>query len=350
MRALVVLVMIVGPVGLAWADTVPDVTGLTVQEATTLLKQAGFEVEVKRVYGPADLVTAQEPPGFSTRPAKTKVTLRVGAGKTSSTRDVPPATIAEKTVPTFVGIPANKARQEMKAWRGATLEESVVVPSLVGRVVHQWPAAGQPIPKGQHLIVVVGIAERPSDKHLDVPMLEGLSVEDARAAAGAAGFSLTVEEVDWGISGPPGLASPVFAQVPLPGSLAVKGTAVNVRVLKSAKTSIPLDDPPTATRNLPKPRLAAPIALLPAQHDVLRGPRVGFDWHPVKGASRYELSVQRETAQGWTPALTKTVEATGARDLPLPRGRFRWRVRALHEGVAGSWSAARYLYVYGERR
>ena len=139
------------------ADSVPDVTGLTAQEATTLLKQAGFVVKITRVPDrPADLVFAQEPPGFSSRPAGSTILIRAGTVKAAAK----PARAPRKPAPTLIGLSASEGREQMKGWPGAVEEQSLVVPALVGKVVHQWPVGGDPIPNGDHLIVVFGVDER----------------------------------------------------------------------------------------------------------------------------------------------------------------------------------------------
>lgn len=335
MRSFLVTLVIALTATQAYADTVPDVTGLTVQEAKTLLKQAGYEVEVSYERGrPADLVFAQEPPGFAARPAGTSIQLRAGKARTKT-----PVAPKPKTVPTFIGISAPAAREQMKAWPGAIEEESLVVPSLTGKVVHQWPRAGEPVPEGDHLVVVMGVNQRPTRRHKTVPTLEGETVPAARKAAKAAGFTLTVEEV----KAETGAAALVLAQFPLAASLAESGTAVRVRVPR-IQGEAPSAKKPAGVR--PDPRLNAPALILPMPNDVARAPHMGFDWRTVPHADSYEVEVEREGDNGaWRRIFATLSTVPALRSIEISRGRFRWRVRARSKDAAGPWSHPRPFYV-----
>lgn len=337
-----ILLAVVGAPTVAHADTVPDVTGLTVAEARTLLKQAGFAVTVTYEVGkPAQLVFAQEPPGFATRPAGTSVTLRAGRAAQGTS----PVPARSGMVPNFIGRAAAEAREQMKSFLGAREEHSLVIPALAGKVVHQWPSAGEVVPEGDHLIVVIGVGERPSDRHKTVPSLDGRTADAARKAARAAGFSLTVEEV----AAPEGTDRLVLAQFPLAGSLAEAGSALRVRIPARKQTpTAPKTPPPTAA---PAPaKLAAPGLVLPSAEDVRRASGIGFDWRIVTGAQRYELEVERERTGGsWIRAHATITISPYVRGVALPRGRYRWRVRArAGDNAAGPWSPARRFYVFGE--
>ena len=67
----------------------------------------------------------------------------------------------------------------------------------------------------------------------------------------------------------------------------------------------------------------------------------------MPGATGYEWELQVEARDGsWSTVTTETVEGTKFRPKRMERGRFRWRVRALRDDLAGDWSDFRRLFMY----
>jgi predicted secreted protein len=67
----------------------------------------------------------------------------------------------------------------------------------------------------------------------------------------------------------------------------------------------------------------------------------------VTGASGYEVELQEEQPSGaWNTVQTWTANGTRYRPAKIDRGRYRWRVRAVHDGTKGLWSEYRRLYMY----
>ena len=368
-RPWVIAGLVLASANVAAAGTVPDVTGLSVPEAVRLLTHVGFRADVSYADGrPANLVFAQEPPGFASRPAGTRVKLRAGTppGGAPKSPDVapespppvPPAP-GPRTVPTLIGMALDEVRTVLRQWPTAVEEQSLVVPSLAGKVIHQWPHGGEVLAPGDPLVVVVGTERRPTPNHQNVPSLEGKSVEEARAHATAAGFKVDVAYVQ----SHRGAVAAVRAQFPLAGSLAVAGSAIRIRVPTTPGQAPPQpaprdptpprpqpSKPPTPPAPVPSATLTAPVALLPSASVGVRGPLVGFDWRPVPGAAEYEVEIEHETAGGgWARTMGTLTAQPALREMQLRRGRYRWRVRALASpgGSPGPWSTHRALYVYG---
>ena len=72
-----------------------------------------------------------------------------------------------------------------------------------------------------------------------------------------------------------------------------------------------------------------------------------FSWTAVEGASAYEWELQEELPSGaWQKVTSRMVSGTKLRPDGLERGRYRWRVRAVHQATKGEWSEHRRLYMY----
>ena len=96
------------------------------------------------------------------------------------------------------------------------------------------------------------------------------------------------------------------------------------------------------------PKLSAPRLLAPeAGRTAPRAYGASFGWTTVPGAKAYEWELQAEVGKDeWETKDTQTVNANQFRPKRLEKGRFRWRVRAIRDGVEGAWSDFRRLYAY----
>ncbi len=92
--ALIVALLVCATPAWAGEETVPDVVGLSLDEADTLLEEAGFKSTVRYEMGrPIGIVFSQDPGGLCVRDTAHAVTLRVGGPtpKPGPSGDRPPA-------------------------------------------------------------------------------------------------------------------------------------------------------------------------------------------------------------------------------------------------------------------
>ncbi len=266
--------------------TVPDVVGLSLDQAQGLLQQAGFRSDIVRVSGtPVGVVVSQEPGGLATRDTSGAITLRVGgptpkpgmsgpaptqpdpmlppagagtapiqpsadapaqprptqpapgqpaptqpAGKGSAFafngRAIPPGRLpggSGSEVPSVLGQNVQQARASLRGWN-VVVERTLGVQALTGKVVNQWPHAGETMPRGATLTIVVAVTERPSLEHLYVPQAERRDWREAIASVSRA--RLVPQPVS--VPSSEAMRGKVVAQTPQPGSLSLAGHTVRL--------------------------------------------------------------------------------------------------------------------------
>ena len=183
---------------------VPDVVGEQASEATSVLREAGFEVNLVTVpsQDPAGTVVAQNPAGGEISEPGTTVRLNVaedGGGQTTGTTTQGTTTgqtttpvAGPATVPDVVGL---TQRQAARALNDAGLKPTLqFVPSQVdpeGTVVAQAQSAGTRLERGDS--VGVNISVGPEQVPLvSVPNVEGTRTLDASTRLRDAGFRVQV--------------------------------------------------------------------------------------------------------------------------------------------------------------
>jgi membrane peptidoglycan carboxypeptidase len=128
---------------------VPDVVGMTKQQATEVLTKAYFtpQLEVVPAADPINQVVGQDPPGGSTATAGSAVTIRVSNGK-----------IPMVKVPDVVGLPQRSAADRLRAagFEVQVAYEDTEVRREAGRVLSQAPGAGVELEEGYPVAIVVG--------------------------------------------------------------------------------------------------------------------------------------------------------------------------------------------------
>ena len=198
------------------SSTVPGVAGLSEEEATETLEEAGFEVAVNRVNSAnveeGDVVNS-EPGGGTTATNGSTVTINVSRG---------PKLVK---VPVLVGAQRDVAVERI---RGRGLEPSVSEeessqPS--GQVLSQSPDAGERVAPGSAVSIVVSSGEEESK----VPNVIGQERREAVEAVRAAGLVPVVEEEETEV---PGQGGRVVDQFPPPGRELPGGTEVTLVVGK----------------------------------------------------------------------------------------------------------------------
>jgi beta-lactam-binding protein with PASTA domain len=177
---LVVLLFVFPPGAPPVNATVPNVLGLSYDDAATRLSTAGFSAtrgeSRYNVSSPRSTVLAQTPPSGSTEPKGTKVVLDVSAGQRRA------------TVPNVVGFERQQAEVALDKVGldiGDVVERESPLPR--GEVLATSPTAGTAmiLPSGVTLTVSAGPATIP------VPFVVGRSFAEARAALEQVGLSAT---------------------------------------------------------------------------------------------------------------------------------------------------------------
>jgi beta-lactam-binding protein with PASTA domain len=159
----------------------PQVTGLTLQDAQAALRHAGLipGAVTKETSGtiPAGIVVSTTPAAGAMWPQPQPVRLVVSAG--------PP-------MPDFAGQP-KEAAEGWAAANGVSLDEVTTSKSdaPAGTVVHQSLAPGSAFTKGQ--VIIITISAGPPQ--VAIPNVDGLKVEQATQALEKLGFSVTVNRV-----------------------------------------------------------------------------------------------------------------------------------------------------------
>ncbi|MFI5567861.1 Stk1 family PASTA domain-containing Ser/Thr kinase [Streptomyces sp. NPDC051740] len=191
---------------------VPDVEGLTFDDAEEALKEKGFEVEQQSEESTQtpDTVLSQNPAGGTSKEKGSTVTLTV-AKET-----------AQVTVPSLLGkSPADaKALLEAKGLvLGAQTEEESTA-QAEGTVFEQSFAPGTDIDRGS--TVNIKIAKAPQNQQVAVPNINGQTLKDARKMIEQAGL------VVGNIGGSQDENSRVITSSPGQGNPVDKGTAINL--------------------------------------------------------------------------------------------------------------------------
>jgi eukaryotic-like serine/threonine-protein kinase len=164
----------------------PDVEGMTRDEAVQTLQDASFEVQEETeesTAGYKDYVVRQDPRGGRNATAElgSVVTITVGEG---------PATVS---VPDLHDLTPDKARQALEdvgLELGSRTEQSSSQVSR-GQVISQKPSANTKVEEGSSVDVTVSSGP----KQLQVPDVVGSYIDEAIGAIWDAGFGYTVETI-----------------------------------------------------------------------------------------------------------------------------------------------------------
>ena len=206
--------------GFATGDPVPDVTGKTVEEATAILKEAGFELgTTDQKYDdkvPAGQIVGQDPKAGDKREKGSKVNVTVSQG------------VAQITVPDVKGLDAEKAKQAIK---DKGLVPSAGTPAYSdtvekGLVISTNPESGTKVEKNSTVEYIVSLGS----EGVEVPNVVGQREGAAVATLNDAGFSVTTDYANSDTVAE-GL---VISQSPSAGEKGKEGGTVNI-VVSSGK-------------------------------------------------------------------------------------------------------------------
>lgn len=182
--------------------TVPELVGLTQEEAETALKEEGLNILWEEVYNPAvdpGQVCAQQPAAGRTVKQGQTLTVSVSLGT------------QWLTVPDLTGQNRDEALQSLRDQGFSVavefLHDNTIEPYTI---VRTEPAAGEQLAAGQ---IVKAVVARPiPDPNRQVPDLVGLSLAEARSRLQERGLTAVVR--------PSGAAEgTVRSQDPYPGAL-----------------------------------------------------------------------------------------------------------------------------------
>jgi serine/threonine-protein kinase len=197
---------------------VPSTAGLTEEEATEKLEEAGFGVQVESANSDAveeGLVIHSDPSGGETATHGSDVTITVSAGPKLA------------KVPVLVGSQRSLAVQQIRGrnFVAAVSEEPSSAPA--GQVVRQSPNAGTELAPGSTVSIVVSKGV----EKIAVPNVIGELRSEAVNEMRSAGFVPAVQEQETAV---PSQVGRVTDQFPPPGSKVERGEEVTVVVGKRA--------------------------------------------------------------------------------------------------------------------
>lgn len=204
---------------------VPDVVGMTQEDAIAKLKESGFQYTIEGIYS-KDVdegeVAEQSPDGNALSPVSVVVKLKVSKGQD------------EIEVPNVVGSSENEARSVLKA-QGFIVEVAKEFSKEVplGDVIRQEPGAGEKLLPGEKVLIIVSDGEQLVK--IKMPNLIGKTLTSAEQSLNASKLilgSVTNEESgDY-------LPGQVIKQSVKPGIDIQQGSTVDVVIAKEPTSKV----------------------------------------------------------------------------------------------------------------
>jgi len=238
--ALIALLIIFGPslFGSTGDNVViPNFIGKKYSEVLMSDEYDDFDFVVKEDYSdyPADVIYGQDPgEGHSQKKGNTQVTLFVSKGQLLV------------TVPKLNGLPASYAVTELQQkgfynYEIISIEDTSVNPAPIGAVVKTEPAGGSSV--GLNTVIRIYQNVGVATDLITVPMLEGITEEEAKRAIENAGF--TVGNITYEYNTNVTKGTVVFQSL-LRGEQYNRGTAIDIKVSNglykyTAAMTIPVD-------------------------------------------------------------------------------------------------------------
>jgi len=195
---------------------VPDVTGLSQDEAENELEEAGFKASIETEPSPdveKGLVISTSPAGGEMARRGSTVTVTVSSG------------VDKVKVPALVGMTLNAARQQLKAvgLEFSSSQETSDRPK--GEVLTQSPDAGTEVDPGSSVTLTVSAG--PDESQVSVPNVVGLTQSDAESQLRTAGLVASVQTQSTSIQPQDGR---VINQSPSPSTKVAEGSTVVITV------------------------------------------------------------------------------------------------------------------------
>jgi serine/threonine-protein kinase len=210
--------------------SVPSVTGMTVELATSTLKNAGLDSNPVEINSGKDAgtVTAQSPAGGTTVVKGTTVRINVSKG---------PQLVQ---VPNVVGQLYLNARGALQGAGFAVVRSDVDSLEPKGQVIAQDPGAGASTEKGA--LITLSVSKGPAIKQ--VPDVTAMNRPDAQGLLRQAGYNVVVVYQDVTDPASDGI---VIAEDPRGGSNAPVNTLVTLTVGRLVNTGVEVVPPATTT-------------------------------------------------------------------------------------------------------
>lgn len=205
---------------------VPNLVGLTIQAATTVLEQDGLKLGTQNNAHsdkPIGQIIQQDPVAAATAAKGTSVNVTISAG------------VDTVAVPQLIGLVSKDDAKRQLEQVGLVLGPVTTVSSgqPAGYVVGSDPVAGQDVPVGSTVAISI------SSGLIDVPDVVGKSVNDAQAALQKAGFLTNIVNQQSSAAAP----DTVLAQSPRGGSSAPPKSLVTLTVAVPVPTQPPTPTP-----------------------------------------------------------------------------------------------------------
>ncbi len=218
--------------GVAKEVAVPDLVGMTVEEATDTLDKLNLKLEVGDEISSSEYeegqIISQDPKAEMTVKEGYPVTVSVSKGK-----------VKEGTVPNVVNKTANDAQFVLESYGyklGGITQENSDMPKDV--VIRQTPEAGTAADPGTAVDIVVSLGS--AVEQVEMPDLRGKNIDTAKEELEKAG--LTIGSVGYEMSTAYELNAVMWQQYE-PKTMVDKGTAVNLKISTA-------DQPPASSRSV----------------------------------------------------------------------------------------------------
>ncbi len=222
--ALGVIAAILAVIGIAYAIThtprtgeIPDVTGQSVQQATTTLEAAGYTVGTQtQVFSDnigSGSVVSTDPPAGTQADSGTRVNLNVSKGR------------EQIEVPDLSGMTEDQARSALTRLGLTPNAGNTVASDTVdeGRVASQDPASGTRVDPGA--TVTYSLSSGPDE--VTIPDVTGQSRSSATSTLQAAGFTVQIGQT---VSSQSVSAGNVVSQSPAGGTRARSGSTITLTI------------------------------------------------------------------------------------------------------------------------
>lgn len=212
--------------------TVPDLVGMTVEEATSELDRLNLKLEVGDEISSSEYeegeIVSQDPKAEMAVKEGYTITVNVSKGK-----------VKEGTVPNVVNKTANDAQFVLESYGyklGNITQENSDMPKDV--VIRQTPEAGTKADPGTRVDIVVSLGS--AVEQVDMPDVKGKDVDTAKEELEKAG--LTIGSVGYDMSTAYEINTVMWQQFE-PGTKVDKGAAVNLKISTG-------DQPPASSRSI----------------------------------------------------------------------------------------------------
>lgn len=208
---------------------VPNVVGMTQANAQSALVNAGLVASFvnQADAAPKGQAFAQQPTGDQAVAPDSVILVAISTGPATN----PPATTV--AVPAVIGktqMDAEKALIDAQLTSQDVQSYSATVAK--GKVIQQWPPAGNKVAPGTPIAIVVSMGPKPTSGTATVPDVKGMDADAASQALADAGLVAQVVQIE-DPTAPPNV---VLGQLPAPSSIVPAGSTVLIGIMGVAIT------------------------------------------------------------------------------------------------------------------